>query len=230
MPAKLICVKGPCAGQEFVLGSRGAVIGRDPASAGIVLDLSTISRSHANVFVAPDGRVVVQDLGSTNGTWLLGGAGERTKITRDTMVPSGGRFSVGDGDECIFEVAFAAETPAFAASPFAAPPPDAPALAASAFAAPVQANDLWSDSLRILSKIVFVLLILGGISLGCSAWQIVSIGELFGQSLRVFPSLGIKLTAFFVPFGVGVIGAFFMSAQLDMAADIREVRNALIKK
>ena len=224
MSAKLICVKGPYVGQEFPIGARGAVIGRDPASASIVLEFPTVSRSHANVFVAPDGRVVVQDLGSTNGTWTVDGAGEKKRITNETILSNGGRFSVGDGGEYVFEVIYTAEAPAANAPAYAAPAFNTPLPAA-----PIQANDLWSDSLRILSKIMFVLLILGGICLGGTAYQIASLGELFGRAFGAVP-WGLKLTAFLVPAIAGIVGAFWVSAQLDMAADIREVRNVLTKR
>ena len=227
MSVKLICVKGPYAGQEFAIGARGTIIGRDPASANIVLDFPTISRSHANVFVAPDGRAVVQDLGSTNGTWTLSGAGERKKVTGEAILSNRERFSVGDGDDCIFEVVYTAEAPVgnapeFAAQIFNAPLPSVP----------VQTRDLWSDSLRILSWILFVVFILSGVGTGYAAYQRLSLGAFLGElPLEIGDMLGsLKLTAFLVPSVLGIIGAFFTSARLDMAADTREIRNYLTKR
>src|SRR4051794_41866676 len=59
---------GPAAGQSLELGDE-LVIGREDA--GLVIDDPEISRRHARV--APvDGGVVVEDLGSTNGTFVNG--------------------------------------------------------------------------------------------------------------------------------------------------------------
>jgi len=61
-------VSGPGAGQSLEL-SEEIVVGREDA--GLVIDDPEISRRHARV--APvDGGVVVEDLGSTNGTFVNG--------------------------------------------------------------------------------------------------------------------------------------------------------------
>ena len=226
MSAKLVCVKGPYAGQEFAIGARGAVIGRDPASASIVLDFPTISRSHANVFVAPDGRIVVQDLGSTNGTWALSETGERKKSAGETILPDKGRFAVGEADAFIFEAVYAAEAPV-GSEPMSA----AAGFSPPSSAAPAPAGDTWSDTLRILAKIVFVLVVIGGFAIGCSAYQMVSLSASFlGPFSNNINSGGMKLAAFLAPFLASVIGAFFSAAYLIKAADVREIRNSLTKR
>ena len=108
MCATLFCVKGSCEGREFPLGRRGFVIGRDAALCGLALNSSAISRSHVNIFVAPDGRVVVQDLQSTNGTYLLQPSGERIRLLGDTAVSGGQRIALGHGNDFVFEVRAAA--------------------------------------------------------------------------------------------------------------------------
>jgi len=46
-------------------------IGRD-ASSNIVLNDKTVSRNHAQLMISGDGRVLIKDLGSTNGTFVNG--------------------------------------------------------------------------------------------------------------------------------------------------------------
>jgi hypothetical protein len=104
LSAKLLCLKGPYAGQEFPIEEQGIVLGRDPETAGIVIDTSFVSRSHANIFLSPDGRVVLQDLRSTNGTFLIGGDGAKTRVQDDVILSEGRRFSLSANDEAVFEV------------------------------------------------------------------------------------------------------------------------------
>ncbi|MDB4938626.1 MAG: two component, sigma54 specific, transcriptional regulator, Fis family [Labilithrix sp.] len=62
-----------------VPGTEPLVVGRTwPAD--IVVDDPSVSRAHAKFFVAPDGGVVFEDLGSTNGTRLNGVAAPRGRI------------------------------------------------------------------------------------------------------------------------------------------------------
>src|SRR3954462_216731 len=73
---KLQIIEGPDAGQELDVEG-AAVIGRDPSSAALVLQDSEASRRHASLI--PEGQSLnVEDLGSTNGTFVngerLGGA------------------------------------------------------------------------------------------------------------------------------------------------------------
>jgi hypothetical protein len=100
----LICLKGPYAGQEFPIEEQGVVLGRDPEAAGIILDASFVSRSHANIFLSPDGRVILQDLRSTNGTFLVDQDGGKTRVQSDAVLANGQRFSLGANDDIVFEV------------------------------------------------------------------------------------------------------------------------------
>jgi len=61
-------VEGPGAGRRASLEGP-VVIGRAP-DAGLVLDDDQVSRHHARVAPAPGGGAVVEDLGSTNGTFI----------------------------------------------------------------------------------------------------------------------------------------------------------------
>ncbi|WP_345591064.1 FHA domain-containing protein [Streptomyces marokkonensis] len=71
VPAQLHVVAGPDAGGVHLLHGGQIQLGRS-ADADIALDDPDVSRTHCAVTVAPDGRVSVADLGSTNGTTLDG--------------------------------------------------------------------------------------------------------------------------------------------------------------
>ncbi len=66
----LTIIKGPQTGNTFELDGVETTIGRDPAN-GIFLNDMTVSRAHARILRKPDG-MVVEDLGSLNGTWVDG--------------------------------------------------------------------------------------------------------------------------------------------------------------
>ena len=68
---RLVVLDGPNSGREFPLtGAFAIAIGRDD-TAGIVIEDDEVSRRHALVVVFDDG-ARVDDLGSTNGTWVNG--------------------------------------------------------------------------------------------------------------------------------------------------------------
>ncbi|MBE6469540.1 MAG: FHA domain-containing protein [Coriobacteriaceae bacterium] len=66
----LSIIKGPQTGNVFELEGELTTIGRDPAN-GIFLNDMTVSRSHAKVMRTAAG-MVIEDLGSLNGTWVDG--------------------------------------------------------------------------------------------------------------------------------------------------------------
>ena len=84
---QLKIVDGPDTGREFSVAGT-LVIGRD-ASAGIVLEDSEVSRRHASVSSGPEG-LAVEDLGSTNGTFVNG---ERIEGSRS--VSQGDKLRIG---------------------------------------------------------------------------------------------------------------------------------------
>ncbi|GMA33113.1 FHA domain-containing protein FhaB/FipA [Litorihabitans aurantiacus] len=67
-PVTLVVRAGPLAGTTLNLRSSAVLIGRAP-SCTLVLDDDYTSGRHARIF-PHDGRWFVEDLGSTNGTWL----------------------------------------------------------------------------------------------------------------------------------------------------------------
>ena len=67
MALVLVVVEGPDAGRSFEV-TGDAVVGRDPTAAVQLTD-QEVSRRHAIVSAEGDG-VRVEDLGSSNGTWI----------------------------------------------------------------------------------------------------------------------------------------------------------------
>ncbi len=93
----LVVERGPRAGMTFVLPADGATVGRHPES-DIFLDDITVSRHHCRFLVDGDA-LVVEDSGSTNGTYVNG-----SRVDRARLVPGDevliGRFHliVAHGD------------------------------------------------------------------------------------------------------------------------------------
>lgn len=67
---KLVVISGLNAGRSFALSARETLIGRDSACE-IPLSGHTVSRRHARV-IRDDGKWLIEDLQSVNGTWLNG--------------------------------------------------------------------------------------------------------------------------------------------------------------
>src|SRR4051812_30833594 len=80
---------GSRAGTAFEVDRNGVVLGRG-ADCDIVLDDQKASRKHARIQQLPDGRVSVQDLGSSNGT-LVNGSPIQTVI-----LAGAGTIQIGD--------------------------------------------------------------------------------------------------------------------------------------
>jgi len=76
----LVVSEGPLAGTVVPLGSAAITIGRAPDST-LVLDDDYASNNHAKIYRV-DEQWVVEDLNSTNGTWL-----SKTRISRPTVLP-----------------------------------------------------------------------------------------------------------------------------------------------
>ena len=87
-PTKLVVTKGHLAGTTLPLGSEVITIGRAPDST-LVLEDDFASGRHARL-VPHDGQWFVEDLGSTNGTFL-----NRTKVTSPMPVPLGAPVRIG---------------------------------------------------------------------------------------------------------------------------------------
>jgi pSer/pThr/pTyr-binding forkhead associated (FHA) protein len=85
--ALLLVKRGPNAGTTFLLDGDVTAVGRNPASA-VFLDDITVSRSHAQI-TRRAGSFFVKDLGSLNGTYVNGEPVEETKLARGDEVQIG---------------------------------------------------------------------------------------------------------------------------------------------
>ncbi|MQA86244.1 MAG: FHA domain-containing protein [Streptosporangiales bacterium] len=87
-PRKVLVTHGPLSGTSLNLGESPITIGR-ANDATLVLSDDYASSRHARLFLR-DGQWLVEDLGSTNGTYL-----DRAKVTRPTPVPLGVPIRIG---------------------------------------------------------------------------------------------------------------------------------------
>ncbi|HEV8023752.1 MAG TPA: FHA domain-containing protein [Candidatus Nanopelagicales bacterium] len=85
---RLVVVEGPLEGAEIPLEGAQITLGRAPDST-IVIDDDYASSRHARIYES-EGAWVVEDLGSTNGTWI-----DRTRLTTPTVLPIGAPLRVG---------------------------------------------------------------------------------------------------------------------------------------
>ena len=85
---KLVIVEGALTGTVLPLGTSPILIGRAPDST-IVLEDDFVSTRHAQL--TPNGNHwIVEDLGSTNGTWI-----DRTRISSPTVLRPGTQLRIG---------------------------------------------------------------------------------------------------------------------------------------
>ena len=87
-PQHLLVTAGPLAGTDLDLAEQQITIGRAD-DATLVLNDDYASTRHARLF-PQDGQWIVEDLGSTNGTYL-----DRQKVTQPTPVPVGVPIRIG---------------------------------------------------------------------------------------------------------------------------------------
>ncbi|MFF1644986.1 FHA domain-containing protein [Streptomyces sp. NPDC058240] len=88
-PTKLVVSEGSLAGTTVALQGQTITLGRAHDST-IVLDDDYASSRHARIYPDRDGQWIVEDLGSTNGTYL-----DRTRLTTPTPVPLGAPIRIG---------------------------------------------------------------------------------------------------------------------------------------
>jgi pSer/pThr/pTyr-binding forkhead associated (FHA) protein len=96
--AKLVIERGKSSGKEFPLSLPESHIGRWDADGGVFPDVdldsddpeAKVSRRHARISFV-DGKYFLEDLGSTNGTF----------VNRGKRLAPGSRQPLGDGDEII---------------------------------------------------------------------------------------------------------------------------------
>jgi pSer/pThr/pTyr-binding forkhead associated (FHA) protein len=86
--AMLLVQRGPDAGARFLLDTDVVTVGRHPDS-DIFLDDISVSRRHAN-FTRSEGRYVVSDLGSLNGSYV-----NRDRIDTDVALSGGDEVQIG---------------------------------------------------------------------------------------------------------------------------------------
>jgi pSer/pThr/pTyr-binding forkhead associated (FHA) protein len=84
---ELFVVEGPDRGRSFALGPQ-SVVGRDPTSA-IHLTDEEVSRRHAIIMLG-EGRCTIEDLGSSNGTYL-----DDQPVEGEASIATGARIGVG---------------------------------------------------------------------------------------------------------------------------------------
>ncbi len=84
----LAVIDGPLEGTVIPLGTAQITLGRAPDST-VVIDDDFASSRHARIYPR-DGAWIVEDLGSTNGTWI-----DRARITTPTALPPGAPLRIG---------------------------------------------------------------------------------------------------------------------------------------
>jgi pSer/pThr/pTyr-binding forkhead associated (FHA) protein len=84
-----MCTEGPLAGQLIAIDGE-QVFGRELPDPGPLGDDPRLSRRHARVFFDEAGRPVVEDLGSTNGTWVNG-----KRLTDSRTLSAGDELRLG---------------------------------------------------------------------------------------------------------------------------------------
>ncbi|HEX8001485.1 MAG TPA: FHA domain-containing protein [Mycobacteriales bacterium] len=88
LPRHLVITAGSLQGQTIDLADAPVTIGRSPDSTLVLTD--DYASSHHARLVPKDGQWLVEDLGSTNGTYL-----DKTKVTRPMPVPPGAKVRIG---------------------------------------------------------------------------------------------------------------------------------------
>ncbi|WP_330458851.1 FHA domain-containing protein [Streptomyces sp. NBC_00820] len=88
-PSKLVVSEGILTGTTVALQGQTITLGRAHDST-IVLDDDYASSRHARIYPDRDGQWIVEDLGSTNGTYL-----DRSRLTTPTPIPLGAPIRIG---------------------------------------------------------------------------------------------------------------------------------------
>lgn len=88
-PTKLVVTEGTLTGTTVALQGQTISLGRAHDST-IVLDDDYASSRHARIYPDRDGQWIVEDLGSTNGTYL-----DRTRLTTPTPISLGAPIRIG---------------------------------------------------------------------------------------------------------------------------------------
>jgi len=111
---QLVLRVGPSPGKVFPLMKNEITIGRD-INNEIVINDAEISRKHCRLVMTADG-FVIEDLGSTNGTWV-----NERRISSQHLLRNGESIRLGDNITLIYEMV-GVDADATIASSSAAPP------------------------------------------------------------------------------------------------------------
>ncbi len=91
MPARLLVFSGKLKGKNFALPPQGKVVLGRSKDASITIPDINLSRAHCSVSATPQG-YMLEDLGSTNGTYLNG------KRIRQELLREGDRIVMGEAE------------------------------------------------------------------------------------------------------------------------------------
>jgi hypothetical protein len=97
----LVALEGPATGARIAIPLEGLSIGRDTTPA-LSRDLA-VSGRHAQIRWTGDGRLLIEDVGSRNGTWVNG-----VVVSQPTVIGEGDRIQLGTG---IYELRIEAAAP-----------------------------------------------------------------------------------------------------------------------
>lgn len=96
--ATLVGFTGSYAGQQISVPSEGIIMGRNASLCNLPVQSSSISRKHARLYYgAGQDSLVLEDLGSTNGTFILNNS-SWTRISSPVTLTIFRRFRLGDSE------------------------------------------------------------------------------------------------------------------------------------
>jgi len=120
---QLVMSQGPNPGRAYAIDRASSTMGRDPSNE-IAINEPQISRLHARVFLS-DGVLVIEDMGSTNGTFVNG-----VRLTGPRTLTPGDVIGLGEVVTLTYYSTSAASTAAMGAPPMSplalAPAPSPP--------------------------------------------------------------------------------------------------------
>jgi hypothetical protein len=198
-------------GKEYTVSSKQSVIiGGKPPSADFVMTSDTMSQIHVSLSAAPDGKITLDTGSSGSEIWVLNEAGEKIKLLKnEESFSEKVKFSVGEEGAYVFEAAF---SPQIAEQSQGGHAQESGAQGSGAFD-----GDVWISGLRTFAWLVFIGIVGIGISIGYPSYQWTR-----------------NAGAFVVPVGISCVVAFFTVAFLmvflNIASDVRAIRNHLTKK
>lgn len=159
---QLIMRTGPAPGTTYSLEGEQITIGRDSSNA-ISINDAEVSRRHARLTLQ-GGKYVLEDFGSTNGTFVNG-----QRITGQRVLKAGDVLSLGEGISLVFEsstfdpaATVATPRPAVVSrpGPAPAPPPAVPAVVGQVPAGPLPAAPAKKSSAMPIVLVVGALVFL----------------------------------------------------------------------